>query len=219
MPSRQSKAIWQWLSVICHGSWDLLESFHSAQYLSVNSLIWLVQLFSHDQILNKKSELQSTNIPPYHYPLHSDQNKNLLFLFSSSGQEMFEFIQLIFRLVCIQTLSQRMCTWLMQMPIKQSLLTIRWIRSWKGDKNFLNTWLWNWQMLTCLTHSKWTVKWIPWPNFPWPLPGNFCNIIQPCWSTSSHGMYLQGLPIPSLCCVYSFRKSQHLQKNSKHGHH
>lgn len=158
MPSRQSKAIWQWLSVICHGSWDLLESFHSTQYLSVNSLIWLVQLFSLYQILNKNLSYSQPTSHPTPSPFAQTKIKIYLFLFSSSGQETFEFIQLIFRLVGIQTLSQGMCTWLMQTPIKQSLLTIRWIRTWKGDKNFQNTWLWNQQMLTCFTHSKWIVK-------------------------------------------------------------
>lgn len=167
-------------------------------------------IFSLSNIEQKNQSYSQLTSHPTTSPFTQTKIRIYLFLFSSSGQEMFEFIQLIFRLVGIQTLSQGMCKWLMQTPIKQSFLTIRWIRSWKGDKNFLNTWLWNRQMLTCLIHSKWMVKWIPWPNFPWPLPGNFCNIIQPCWSTSSHGMCLQGLQIPSLCCAYSFRKSQHL---------
>lgn len=166
MPSRQSKAIWKWLSVICHGSWpNRVISFRTIFICQFTNLVGSV-IFSLSNI-EQKSELQSNNIPTLPVPpALRPKIRIYLFLFSSSGQEMFGFIQLIFRLVSIQTLSQGMCTWLTQTPVKQSILTIRWIRTWKGDKTFLNTWLWNQQMLTCLTHSKWTVKWIPWPNFP-----------------------------------------------------
>lgn len=78
MPSRQSKAIWKWLSVICHGSGDLIESFHSAQYLYVNSLIWLVQLFSHYQILNKNQSYSQPASHPAPTPCTQTKNKNLL---------------------------------------------------------------------------------------------------------------------------------------------
>lgn len=96
-------------------------SFHTIFICQFTNLVGSV-IFSLSNI-EQKSELQSTNIPPYPYPFTQTKIKIYLFLFSSSGQEMFEFIQLIFRLVGIQTLSQGMCTWLMQTPIKQSLLS------------------------------------------------------------------------------------------------